>query len=173
MAVEPSTQTVAPILLPEILGFSPHLLLDDVIDIANDAIRLTVDAMEEFILRWADERAKTSAQATAKTTKTATGSSWDGKTESEMGIISLQTLLESHTDLAFDAFEAWSLRNIFTFAPELPIVVPHQRGLSLYEARRDELALMDEIGELRRELETVREFSLTIFYFLFLMSCEM
>jgi kinetochore protein Mis12/MTW1 len=140
--------SVPPILLPEILGFSPHLFLDDIIDIANDAIRLTVDAMEEFVLRWAEERTKSA------------NTPWDSKAESEMGIISLQTLLESQADRAFDAFEAWSLRNIFTFAPELPIVVPHQRGLILRRPEGSELALAYEIEELRRKLEIVRLISL-------------
>jgi kinetochore protein Mis12/MTW1 len=139
-----ATQSVPPIILPELLGFSPHLLLDDIIDIANDAIRLTVDAMEEFILRWADERAASAP------------GDWDGKTDCEMGVISLQTLLESHADLAFDALEAWSLRNIFTFAPELPIVAPHHEGLNLREPDGSELATMREIEELRRKIQIVR-----------------
>lgn len=142
--------SVSPILLAEILGFSPTLLLDDIIDIANDAIRLTVDAMEEFILRWVEERLQSAP------------SGWDGRAESELGIISLQTLLESHADVAFDAFEAWSLRNIFTFAPELPVVVPHQEGLNLRYKEGEEVNLMNEIDELRRKIEIVRLFVVSL-----------
>jgi kinetochore protein Mis12/MTW1 len=141
--------SIPPIILPEILGFSPHLLLDDIVDIANDAIRLTVNAMEGFILRWAQERAKNAPK------------DWDGKAESEMGVISLQTLLESHTDLAFDALEAWSLRNIFTLDPELPIVLPHHRHLNLHEPDGADTALMHRIEELRRQLANVRCLSTT------------
>jgi len=137
-------QPIPPIILPEVLGFSPHLLLDDIVDIANDAIRLTVDAMEGFIIRWAQERADTAPEG------------WDGKAESEMGIISLQTLLESHTDIAFDALEAWSLRNIFALDPELPIVLPHHRSLNLHEPDAADAALMHRIEDLRIQLTNVR-----------------
>jgi len=40
--------------------------------------------------------------------------------------------------------EAWSLRNIFTFEPELPVLVPNQAGLNLHEEEVIELELMKE-----------------------------
>ncbi len=76
--------------------------------------------------------------------------------EVEQGLVSFQTLLEHHTDLAFDFFEAWSLRNIFAVPPDLPLVLPHQEGLDLTLRPEREQELMDENAELRRRLSEVR-----------------
>ena len=73
----------------------------------------------------------------------------------EQGLVAFSTLLESHSDIAFDFFEAWSLRNIFAFPKDLPIVVPHQRGLELNARPEEETELMADIEELRRKIENV------------------
>jgi kinetochore protein Mis12/MTW1 len=137
-------QALPPVLLPEILGFSPQLLLDDIINTGNIAVSDAVNAMEEFLQRWADQRAEK------------LGGDWDGTQEVEQGLIAFQTLLEHHTDIAFDFFEAWSLRNIFTFPPDLPIVVPHQAGIDLTYSPEREQELVDEIADLRRQIDNVR-----------------
>jgi kinetochore protein Mis12/MTW1 len=142
MSVIPQ-RAIPTVLLPEILGFSPQLLLDDVINIANDAVNVAVNAMEEFLQRWAEEYSKTA------------GEDWDSTQEVENGLVSFQTLLESHTDIAFDFFEAWSLRNIFAFSPELPMVTRHHEGLNLEESPQHEMELMAEIEELRRKIDEV------------------
>jgi kinetochore protein Mis12/MTW1 len=145
MSVTPQSRpTVPTVLLPEILGFSPQLLLDDIINIANDAVIVAANAMEEFLQRWAEEYAKKADD------------DWDSVQEVEHGLVSFQTLLESHTDIAFDFFEAWSLRNIFAFSPELPIVTRHHEGLNLNETPQKETELMAEIEELRRKIDDVR-----------------
>ena len=141
--------TVPSVLLPELLGFSPQLLLDDVINVANNAVTETVDGMEEFLLRWADERALTPA-----------GKGWDSSQDIEQGLVAFQTLLESHIDIAFDFFELWSLRNIFAIPNDLPIVAPHQRGLDLGTEPETETELMAEIEELRRNIDNVLLFFL-------------
>jgi kinetochore protein Mis12/MTW1 len=137
--------TVPSILLPELLGFSPQLLLDDIINVTNNAVNETVDAMEIFMLRWAKERAQTAA-----------GKDWDSKQDIEQGLVAFQTLLESHIDIAFDFFELWSLRNIFAIPADLPIVAPHHKGLDLQSEPERELELMAEIEELRRKIDNVR-----------------
>jgi kinetochore protein Mis12/MTW1 len=137
-------KTVPPVLLPEILGFSPQLFLDDIINSANTAVADAVNAMEEFLQRWADQRAEKH------------GVAWDGTQDVEQGLIAFQTLLEYHTDVAFDFFEAWSLRNIFTFPSDLPVIVPHQAGLNLEYTEEAEAELVDEIASLRRRIENVR-----------------
>lgn len=43
-------------LVPELLGFSPQMLLDDIISAAADAILQCQQAMEPFMQRWADSR---------------------------------------------------------------------------------------------------------------------
>ena len=59
MAAPNLPQTTVPsVLLPELLGFVPQFLLDDIIDTANDAVRQAVEAMEVFLRRWALEREK-------------------------------------------------------------------------------------------------------------------
>jgi kinetochore protein Mis12/MTW1 len=137
-------KAVAPILLPEILGFSPQLFLDDIINSANMAVSDAVNAMEEFLQRWADQRVEKH------------NGKWDGTQEVEQGLIAFQTLLEYHTDVAFDFFEAWSLRNIFTFPSDLPVIVPHQAGLNLEHTLEYETELLEEIASLRRQIENVR-----------------
>jgi kinetochore protein Mis12/MTW1 len=138
-----------PLLLPEILGFSPQLLLDDIINIANNAVQDGVNGMEEFLQKWADERAVRE------------GGDWDSTQEVEQGLVAFQTLLEYHTDIAFDFFEAWSLRNIFAIPNGvgegvLPVVVPHQEGLNLTCTAEREQELIDECDELRRKIDNVR-----------------
>ncbi|KAF5380133.1 hypothetical protein D9615_006230 [Tricholomella constricta] len=135
---------VAPLLLPEILGFSPQLLLDDIINIANNAVQDGVNGMEEFLEKWAEARTEQH------------GGEWDSTQEVEQGLVAFQTLLEYHTDIAFDFFEAWSLRNIFAIPPDLPIVVPHQQNLDLTQTPEREQELMDELEDLRKQLDNQR-----------------
>ena len=70
-------------------------------------------------------------------------------------MVAFATLLESHTDIAFDFVEAWSLRNIFALPPDLPIVAPHHKGLDLRPRPEEEAELMVEVEELRRKIENV------------------
>ena len=48
--------TTSSLLLCEALGFSPQLLLDDIINIANNAVQDGVNGMEEFLVKWVEER---------------------------------------------------------------------------------------------------------------------
>ncbi|KAL7283921.1 hypothetical protein ACG7TL_001193 [Trametes sanguinea] len=136
--------TVPSVLLPELLGFIPQFLLDDIINIANDEAKQSVDAMEQFLQRWADARAEKTAE-------------WDPTQEIEQGLVSFQTLLESHVDVAFDFFEAWSMRNIFAIPADLPVVAPHQAGLDLEHPPEKEAELLAEIDELRRKVHAQRK----------------
>ncbi|KAF8558515.1 Mis12-domain-containing protein [Imleria badia] len=136
--------TVPSILLPEILQFSPQLLLDDIINFANEAITNAVDGLEEFLFRWATDREQR------------VNEDWDSTQDVEQGLVAFQTLLEYHTDIAFDFFETWSLRNIFAIPADLPIVVPHQESLDLTYPPERESELMSEIDELRKKIDTQR-----------------
>ncbi|KAG6841611.1 hypothetical protein C0991_009036 [Blastosporella zonata] len=142
----PSQQTkqFPHLLIPEILGFSPQLLLDDIINIANNAVQDGVNGMEEFLEKWVDARAERQ------------GGDWDSTQDVEQGLVAFQTLLEHHTDLAFDIFEAWSLRNIFALPSDLPIVVPHQQNFDLIQTPEREQELTDELEELRKQLDNQR-----------------
>ncbi|PFH47467.1 hypothetical protein AMATHDRAFT_113470, partial [Amanita thiersii Skay4041] len=136
------------LLLPELLGFSPQLLLDDIINISNNAVQDGVNGMEEFLQNWTDNRiAHTHDDAEAER----------NIQEVEQGLVAFQTLLEHHTDIAFDFFEAWSLRNIFAVPPDLKVVLPHQEGLDLTVdaegAERKERELIEEIDELRKKIK--------------------
>ena len=131
------------VLVPELLSFSPHFLLDDIINIANDGVGRAVDAMEDFLNRWAETRLEREPD-------------WDADKELEQGLVSFQTLLEYHTDIAFDFFEAWSLRNIFALPPDLPLVAPHHKELDLNQPPGREAELLAEIDELWRAIEKVR-----------------
>lgn len=135
--------SVPPLLICEALGFSPQLLLDDIINVANQAVQDGVNGMEEFLQKWTDQRAEK------------LGGDWDGTQEVEQGLVAFQTLLEYHTDIAFDFFEAWSLRNIFAIPPDLPIVLPHQENLDLTATPEREQELMDEVEQLRKKIDAV------------------
>ncbi|KAF5375180.1 hypothetical protein D9758_000030 [Tetrapyrgos nigripes] len=135
-----STKLLPPLLIPEALGFAPQLFLDDVINAANNAVGDAVDGIEGLLQKWADERS----------------SQQDSTQEVEQGLVLFQTLLEYHTDLAFDFFEAWALKNIFACPPDLPIVLPHHEGLDLTTQPEKEKELMDEITALRERLVNER-----------------
>lgn len=138
-----------PLLLPEALGFSPQLLLDDIINVANNAVQDGVNGMEEFLQNWTDKRIALSPSVEMESIQ-----------EVEQGLVAFQTLLEYHTDIAFDFFEAWSLRNIFAVPPDLDVVLPHHEGLDLSsdrtQAEQREKELTDEIEELRNKIDNVR-----------------
>jgi kinetochore protein Mis12/MTW1 len=151
------TKTTHPLLICEALGFSPQLLLDDIINTANNAVQDGVNGMEEFLEKWADERL---ARTQSALTKEAT------IYEVEQGLVAFQTLLEYHTDIAFDFFEAWCLRNIFIIPPDLPVVLPHQKGLDLTLTVGKEQELVDEVEQLRKRLDGVR--SICLFFHGFL-----
>ncbi|KAH9930420.1 Mis12 protein-domain-containing protein [Epithele typhae] len=136
--------TVPSVLLPELLGFIPQFLLDDIINTANDEARQSIDAMEQFLQRWADARA-------------ASAPDWDPTQEIEQGLVAFQTLLEHHLDVALDFFEVWSMRNIFAIPSDLPVVVPHQAGFNLEHPPEREAELLAEIDELRRKVHAQRK----------------
>jgi len=144
---QPQSQGNTSLLLCEALGFSPQLLLDDIINIANNAVQDGVNGMEEFLEKWADERVA-SGEASNSTIDATTH-------EVEQGLVAFQTLLEYHTDIAFDFFEAWCLRNIFMIPPDLPIILPHQERLDLTTTAEQEQEAMDEVEELRKRLDGV------------------
>jgi kinetochore protein Mis12/MTW1 len=132
--------TAPPVLLPELLGFSPQFVLDQIINIANNTVQQSVDAVEAFLRRWADNRVEEK------------GGEWDSTQEIEQGLVAFQTLLESHVDIALDFFEVWCMRNIFVIPADLPIVVPHQQGLNLNQPLEKEQELFAEIEDLRRKI---------------------
>ncbi|KDQ18791.1 hypothetical protein BOTBODRAFT_143145 [Botryobasidium botryosum FD-172 SS1] len=140
-------------LLSEILGFPPQLLLDDLINVANESIYQAIEGLEVFLLRWAEAR---SAHHIRDASVDSTVAHEADLQEIDSGLHAFQTLLESHTDLALDFFEVWALRNVFAVPEGLPIVVPHQQGLDLEIPAEEERELMTEIDELRRKLENAR-----------------
>ncbi|KAK7685114.1 hypothetical protein QCA50_011953 [Cerrena zonata] len=141
-----NNSVVPSVLLPELLGFVPQFLLDDIIDTANDAVRQAVDAMEGFLRRWVENRKQIKG-----------ADDWDPSQDLEQGLVAFQTLLYSHVDIAFDFFEVWSLRNIFAVPPNLPVVAPHQRGLDLTTPDNAEADLLTEIESLRRKIHAQRK----------------
>lgn len=130
------------LLLPEALGFSPQILLDDIINTVNDTVAEGVNGMEGFLRHWADRRSEINKD-------------WDSTEELEQGLVAFMTLLEHHTDVALDFFEAWALKNIFSIPPDLPVVLPHQQGLDLTIKPEREAELVDEIAGLRKKLDQV------------------
>ncbi|KDR76679.1 hypothetical protein GALMADRAFT_225635 [Galerina marginata CBS 339.88] len=144
-------QNTPHLLLCEALGFSPQLLLDDIINIANNAAQDGVNGMEEFLRKWADERVSNPSGSKHKDNQDQNATTH----EVEQGLAAFQTLLEYHADIAFDYFEAWCLRNSFMIPHELSgsIVLPHQEGLDLSVTPEEEQAAIEEVEELRRRLD--------------------
>jgi len=140
-----SIRPVSSTLLQEILGFAPELLLDDIVDSANNSIYQCVSAMEPFLRRWMEHRSKPLNET-----------EWNPEAEIEQGLVAFQTLLENHVDIAFDFFDVWCRRNVFTFNPDLPIVVPHQSGLELSIQPEQETEIFTDIEELRRSIDNQR-----------------
>ncbi|PPR05759.1 hypothetical protein CVT24_006825 [Panaeolus cyanescens] len=157
----PTLQTAPPLLLCEALGFSPQLLLDDIINIANNAVQDGINGMEQFLNNWADARVARAEESTTTSAEDKAEALEATTYEVEQGLVAFQTLLEHHTDIAFDFFEAWCLRNIFMIPKGLPVVLPHQEGLDLSmkpeEARAKEAELRDEVDRLREQLDGQRK----------------
>jgi len=110
--------------------------------------------MEEFLQKWANERASRGGDSSSSSL---INNNTEATTihEVEQGLVAFQTLLEYHTDIAFDFFEAWCLRNIFMIPPDLPIVLPHQASLDLTVTADQEQQLVEEVEVLRRKLDNV------------------
>jgi hypothetical protein len=51
-----SRQNADPMLVTEILGVHPQLLLDDIINGANETIYESVDSLEDFLRDWIEEK---------------------------------------------------------------------------------------------------------------------
>ncbi|KZT61723.1 hypothetical protein CALCODRAFT_490978 [Calocera cornea HHB12733] len=136
-----------PTLLTEILQFHPQLLLDDVVNVAYETLYHAVEALEVFLLRWAEDR----PEAVAK--------------EVDGGLYAFQTLLESYADTAFDFFEVWALRNVFSFPPSdapLPVVLPHHVGLTLKASEDDEDEVRLQLDDLRARVREARKLNLQL-----------
>ena len=56
-----SRQNADPMLVTEILGVHPQLLLDDIINGANETIYESVDSLEDFLRGWVEEKEKAGA----------------------------------------------------------------------------------------------------------------
>ncbi|EJT99365.1 hypothetical protein DACRYDRAFT_110083 [Dacryopinax primogenitus] len=143
----PLTTYRNPALLTEILQFHPQLLLDDVVNVAYETLYHAVEALEVFLLRWADDR----AEAIAK--------------EVDGGLYAFQTLLESYADTAFDFFEVWALRNVFSFPPadvSLPIILPHHAGLNLILSGPDEDELRSQLDQMRIRVREARKLNVQL-----------
>lgn len=84
-----------------------------------------------------------------------------------------QMMLESYMDVAFDAFETWSLRNIFAIKPGMPVVAPHHKGLDLENKGEEEAELLTEVEDLRRRINNVRKSCCGCFGFILLYSTHL
>jgi kinetochore protein Mis12/MTW1 len=139
-----SLDTTQNLLLTEVLGVSPQILLDDYTNIAHENVRQTTEGLEVGVRDWI-EREVSMEQRTACLA------------ELESGVIALQTLIDSHSDFAFDLFEVWVWRNIFDVPANAVqhIVMPHHEGLDLSITEKQEFEACEELAMLRRKLEAV------------------
>lgn len=141
MTLDATTQNL---LLTEILGASPQILLDDYTNIAHDNVRQTTEALEGGVRDWIEREVPTEQQTACLA-------------ELESGVIALQTLIDSHSDYAFDLFEVWVWRNIFSVPANVAqhLVMPHHKGLDLTITEERESEARAELAILRRRFEAV------------------
>lgn len=139
---QPLDPLAVSLLVTEILGFSPQLLLDDLTNIPHHNVSNTVEAVEAWLGEWIEK------QDPAKQDEL--------HMELEGGIASLQTLLDSHSDLAFDLFETWAWRNIFDIPTDIPIVTPHHQGFDLTITEEEERDLREQLEKSKQKLDAVR-----------------
>ena len=136
--------TTLNLLLTEVLGVSPQILLDDYTNIAHDNVRQTTEGLEGGVRDWIERDVPIEQRTKCLA-------------ELESGIIALQTLIDSHSDFAFDLFEVWVWRNIFDVPANVAqhLVMPHHKGLDLTITEKQESEARDELALLRRRLEAV------------------
>ncbi len=131
-------------ILTEILGFQPQLLIDDLLDSGYDAISKATEALEQYLEKdWLPDKSLADQEHVMA------------------GLVSFHTLLQDHMNRSFDAFEHWSLKNVFALpdveGPNgMQIILPHQKGLDLTIKEDEEIKTMREIDELRRKVAAVR-----------------
>ncbi|WWC64397.1 uncharacterized protein I303_107007 [Kwoniella dejecticola CBS 10117] len=130
-------------LIHELVGFHPRALCHDIAEAARSQVYIIVEAIEA----WA---------------RGAGGNNPKYETELNLGLVALETLLESHVDKAFDRFTAWTLRNAFEFSPELEVVLPWQKGLDFQRGEfvasqpKGQQSLDDDLDIMRLKVEQTR-----------------
>lgn len=145
MAAPALDSTTLNLILTEILGASPQILLDDYTNVSHDNVRQTTEGLEGGVRDWIEREVPEGPQRRAYLA------------ELESGVIALQTLIDSHSDFAFDLFEVWVWRNIFDVPSHVAphIVMPHHKGLDLTITEKEEQNAREELALLRRRLEAV------------------
>ncbi|KAH1676160.1 hypothetical protein KXV79_008526 [Aspergillus fumigatus] len=110
-------------LLTEHFSYTPLSLIDDIINSINNLIYQAISSLESGLLATPPERL---GFAHANSSSTIPDTDEDGnvvypeaKLELENGLHQLETLLEATVDKAFDKFEIYVLRNIFTVPDDL------------------------------------------------------
>ncbi|EAW22207.1 MIND complex subunit MTW1 [Aspergillus fischeri NRRL 181] len=110
-------------LLTEHFSYTPLSLIDDIINSINNLIYQAISSLESGLLATPPERL---GFAHANNASTIPDTDEDGnvvypeaKLELENGLHQLETLLEATVDKAFDKFEIYVLRNIFTVPDDL------------------------------------------------------
>ncbi|KAF8318691.1 hypothetical protein DL93DRAFT_2075571 [Clavulina sp. PMI_390] len=138
--------TTLSLILTEILGSAPQILLDDYTNIPHDNVRQTTEAFEGVLRDWIERDIPEGARREAYLA------------ELERGIIAIQTRIGSHSDFAFDLFEVWVWRNIFDIPANVApyIVMPHHEDLDLTISDKEEEETRSELALLRRRLEAMK-----------------
>jgi kinetochore protein Mis12/MTW1 len=123
-------------LLTEHFSYTPLSLIDDIINSINNLIYQAISGLETSLINTPPERL---GFAHASNGSTIPETDEDGnvlypeaKLELENGLHQLETLLEANVDKAFDKFEIYVLRNIFTVPEDLLswVRLKHYQGLS-------------------------------------------
>ncbi|WWC91543.1 uncharacterized protein L201_006489 [Kwoniella dendrophila CBS 6074] len=124
-------------LIHELVGFHPRALCHDISEAARSEVYHATGSIEDWVRSKGDVNSKL-------------------ETELNTGLVSLETLLESHVDKAFEKFTAWVLRNAFEFSPELEVVLPWQKGLDFQRGEYITKNLKNGQEEIENELNKLR-----------------
>ncbi|EAW07195.1 MIND complex subunit MTW1 [Aspergillus clavatus NRRL 1] len=148
-------------LLTEHFSYTPLSLIDDIINSINNLIYQAISSLESGLLSAPPERL---GFAHANNGSTIPDTDEDGnvvypeaKLELENGLHQLETLLEATVDKAFDKFEIYVLRNIFTVPDDLLawIRLSHHENLSLESS--PDAPTPETIQTLRKKLNETKK----------------
>ncbi|KAF5318498.1 hypothetical protein D9619_011036 [Psilocybe cf. subviscida] len=151
------TPNVLPLLLCETLGFFQQHHLDDITNVANNAVQDGVNGMEESLNKWADERV--SLETTARKAGSRTTSIFTPMRR-PMESSRVPSHSRRHWSTTPITFLISSKRGISEISSCLHwTYLPHQAGLDLTVTPEKEPELTHEVEELKKQLDGPLVFS--------------
>ncbi|KAK6346413.1 hypothetical protein TWF730_010739 [Orbilia blumenaviensis] len=154
--IDPKTTS----LVTEHLTFTPLEVVDDIINAANESVYGTVQQLENYLRSSGPSALGYIAEGSIAETDEDGRELFDdaAMNEIQQGLHMLEMLMESKVDKAYDQFEVYVLRNIFSVAPEIRdwMRLRHHDNINLIKAssidpERD--VTPESLAQTRRQLQ--------------------